>query len=157
MTQAADQPAAAEGSETFEPKIVAFCCHYCAYTAADTAGASRMQYPPNVRIVRLPCSGRIDVPMMLKAFTSGADGVYVVGCLDGDCHFILGNTHAKRRVPEAKRLLAEIGIEPERLEMHQLSAAMGARFAEVAQEMTDRIKDLGPTPVRRKKTTEMLP
>ncbi|MDP6046613.1 MAG: hydrogenase iron-sulfur subunit [Phycisphaerae bacterium] len=149
MTQAADQPDALQGGDDFEPKIVAFCCHYCAYTAADTAGASRMQYPPNIRIVRLPCSGRIDVPMMLKAFTSGADGVYVVGCLDGDCHFILGNAHAKRRVPEAKKLLAEIGIEPERLEMFQLSAAMGARFAEVATEMTDRIKNLGPTPVKR--------
>jgi coenzyme F420-reducing hydrogenase delta subunit len=148
MTQAADQSDQVQTSDDFEPKIVAFCCHYCAYTAADTAGASRMQYPPNVRIVRLPCSGRIDIPMMLKAFASGADGVYVVGCLDGDCHFILGNAHAKRRVPEAKRLLAEIGIEPERLEIFQLSAAMGARFAEVATEMTERIKSLGPSPVR---------
>ena len=149
MTQAADQSSETRTHDDFTPKIVAFCCHYCAYTAADTAGASRMQYPPNVRIVRLPCSGRIDIPMMLKAFTAGADGVYVVGCLDGDCHFILGNAHAKRRVPEAKKLLVEIGMEPERLEMFQLSAAMGARFAEVATEMTDRIKSLGPSPVRR--------
>ncbi|MCP4379259.1 MAG: hydrogenase iron-sulfur subunit [bacterium] len=154
MTQTdakSSEPQAVDIGKNFEPKIVAFCCHYCAYTAADTAGASRMQYPPNVRIVRLPCSGRVDIPMMLKAFTAGADGVYVVGCLDGDCHFILGNTHAKRRVPEAKKLLAEIGIEPERLEMFQLSAAMGARFAEVASEMTERIKKLGPTPVKNEK------
>jgi len=150
MSQSVEQSTPAPTRDAFVPKIVAFCCHYCAYTAADAAGASRMKYPPNVRIVRLPCSGRVDIPMMLQAFTAGADGVYVAGCLDGDCHFILGNEHAKRRIPEAKRLLAEVGIEPERLEMFQLSAAMGARFAEIATEMTERIKNLGPSPVRRR-------
>jgi len=109
-----------------------------------------MQYPPNVRIVRLPCSGRIDVPLILQSFIDGADGVYVAGCLDGDCHFINGNLHAKRRVAEAKRCLEEVGIEPQRLEMFQLSAAMGARFAEIAREMTDRIGSLGPSPVRQR-------
>ena len=149
MKQTVEQPAPSTDETGFVPKIIAFCCHYCACTAADLAGASRIQYPPNVRIVRLPCSGRIDVPAVLEAFADGADGVYVAGCLDGDCHFLHGNTHAKRRVAEAKRCLAEVGMEPQRLEMFQLSAAMGARFAEIAQEMVDRIGQLGPSPVRR--------
>ena len=143
----ADPPARTD--EGFTPKIVAFCCHYCAYTAADLAGASRIHYPPNVHIVRLPCSGRIDVATILEAFLDGADGVYVAGCLDGDCHFIGGNFHAKIRVADARRRLAEVGVEPERLEMFQLSAAMGARFAEIACEMTERITRLGPGPARR--------
>ena len=150
MTHTTEQQTSAPDPGQFVPKVVAFCCHYCAYTAADTAGASRMQYPPNVRIVRLPCSGRIDVPLILQSFIDGADGVYVAGCLDGDCHFINGNLHAKRRVAEAKRCLEEVGIEPQRLEMFQLSAAMGARFAEIAREMTDRIGSLGPSPVRQR-------
>ena len=150
MKQTAAQQDSTREHADFTPKIVAFCCHYCAYTAADVAGASRMPYPPEVRIVRLPCSGRIDVPTILEAFAVGADGVYVAGCLDGDCHFIQGNTHAKRHVAEAKRRLAEVGLEPERLEMFQLSAAMGARFAEIAKEMTDRIGRLGPSPVGRR-------
>jgi len=137
-----------QAGDAFAPKIVAFCCHYCAYTAADLAGASRIQYPPNVRIIRLPCSGRIDVATILETFLDGADGVYVAGCLDGDCHFIRGNSHAKVRVAEARRRLAEVGIEPERLEMFQLSAAMGARFAEIVCEMTERISGLGPSPAR---------
>ena len=142
QTQKAPQEAAIAGD--FVPKIVAFCCHYCAYTAADLAGASRIAYPPNVRIVGLPCSGKADVALILRAFVEGADGVYVAGCLDGDCHFISGNIHAKRRVAEAKRRLAEVGVEPERLEMFQLSAAMGARFAEIVGEMSARLRQLGP-------------
>ena len=152
MNQTAEESIQTQEQGEFVPKIVAFCCHYCAYTAADMAGASRMSYPACVRIVRLPCSGRIDVATILNAFVEGADGVYVAGCLDGDCHFIEGNTHAKRRVADAKRRLQEVGLEPERLEMFQLSAAMGARFAEIAQEMTDRIGELGPSPVRRAPT-----
>lgn len=152
MKQQAEQQTPAQDRDGFVPKIVAFCCHYCAYTAADLAGASRMQYPPNVRIVRLPCSGRIDVPAILEAFADGADAVYVAGCLDGDCHFIHGNTYAKRRVAEAKRRLAEVGLPPERLEMFQLSAAMGERFAEIARKMTARAERLGPGPVGRVRT-----
>ncbi len=154
MKQPTGQQTPVRDRDGFEPKIVAFCCHYCAYTAADLAGASRIQYSPDVRVVRLPCSGRIDVPTILKAFAAGADGVYVAGCLDGDCHFIRGNTRAKLRVAEAKRCLAEVGIEPERLEMFQLSAAMGARFAEIAEEMADRIHRLGPSPVRHRRARE---
>jgi F420-non-reducing hydrogenase iron-sulfur subunit len=149
MTQALERPVEAPENGDFVPKIVAFCCHYCAYTAADLAGASRIPYPPNVRIVRLPCSGKADISLILKAFSDGADGVYVAGCLDGDCHFIRGNAHAKRRVAETKRLLAEVGIEPERLEMFQLSAAMGSRFAEIVEEMSARISKLGPSPFRK--------
>ena len=129
MKATAEQQVDSSEQGTSGLTIIAFCCHYCAYTAADMAGGARIQYPPNVRIVRLPCSGRIDVPTILKTFARGADGVYVAGCLDGDCHFIKGNEHAKRRVAQAKRLLGEVGLEPERLEMFQLSAAMGARFA----------------------------
>ena len=133
----------------WRPKIVAFCCHYCAYTAADLAGAARLEYSPAVEIVRLPCTGKVDVIHILKAFEAGADGVYVAGCLDGDCHFINGNLRAKPRVAAAKRLLAEAGIEPERLDMFQLSAAEGDRFRQIADEMTERITKLGPSPVRK--------
>ncbi len=131
----------------FEPRLVAFCCYYCAYSAADLAGSMRLQYPPNIRIVELPCSGKTDIRVILEAFERGADGVYVVGCLEGDCHFLKGNIMAKRRIREAKKLLDEIGVGGERLEMFNLSGSMGPRFAEVAREMTDRIKKLGPSPL----------
>ncbi len=138
--------------DDFEPKIVAFCCHYCAYTAADLAGSMRLQYPPNIRIIRLPCTGKVDVLHLLRAFEDGADGVYVAGCMEGDCHFINGNFRAKKRVQYAKKLLDEIGFGGERLEMFNMSAAMGTRFAEVAKEMVERIKKLGPSPIRGGKT-----
>jgi len=134
--------------ETFEPVIVAFCCHYCAYTAADMAGSMRLNYPPNVKIVRVPCSGKVDTIHMMKALEKGADGVMVAGCLDGDCHFKNGNTKALRRVDFVKKLLEEIGIEPERLAMVAMSAGMGMRFAQIANEFTDQIRKLGPNPVR---------
>lgn len=131
----------------FKPKLVAFCCYYCAYSAADLAGSMRLQYPANIRIVELPCSGKTDVRVVLEAFEKGADGVYVAGCLEGDCHFLKGNIMAKRRIKEAKKLLDEIGIGGERLEMFNLSGSMGPRFAEVAEEMTERITKLGPSPL----------
>ncbi len=132
----------------FEPMIVAFCCHYCAYTAADMAGSQRLCYPPNVKIVRVPCSGKVDAIHILKAFERGADGVYVAGCLDGDCHFKNGNIRAQRRVSAVKRLLDEIGIGAERLEMVKMSAGMGGRFADIAAQMTEKIRTLGPNPIR---------
>jgi len=131
----------------FEPVIVAFCCHYCAYTAADMAGSQRRCYPPNVKIVRVPCSGKVDTIHILKAFEKGADGVYVAGCLDGDCHFKNGNIRASRRVACVKGLLDEIGIGGERLEMVKVSAGMGERFADIAEQMTEKIRQLGPNPV----------
>jgi F420-non-reducing hydrogenase iron-sulfur subunit len=131
-----------------EPLILAFCCHYCAYAAADLAGSMRLQYPGNVRVLRLPCTGKIEVNYLLAAFERGVDGVIVAGCLEGGCHFLEGNLRARRRVERAKQLLAEIGLEPQRLEMFNLSSAQGARFAEIVTEMNDRLKKLGPSPLR---------
>lgn len=135
----------------FEPKIVAFCCHYCAYSAADLAGSMRLQYPPNIRVIEMTCSGNIDHRVILTAFEDGADGVYVAGCMEGDCHFLKGNFRAKKRVHGVKKLLEDIGFQSERLEFYNLSAAMGPRFAEIAIEMTERIKALGPSPLRKTK------
>ncbi len=132
----------------FEPVVIAFCCHYCAYTAADMAGSQRICYPANVKIIRVPCSGKVDLLHILKAFENGADGVVVAGCLSGDCHFKTGNVKAAKRVAQAKKLLADIGIEPERVEMVNLSAGMGEGFAETAREMTEKIRNMGPSPVR---------
>jgi coenzyme F420-reducing hydrogenase delta subunit len=134
----------------FEPKIVAYCCNFCAFAAADLAGAMRLQYPPNVRIVRLPCTGKVDAIHIMKAFEDGADGVFVAGCLEGQCHYLEGNLRAKKRVAYVKRLLAEVQIEPERIDMFNLSSAMGGRFAEIVEEMTQRIKELGPANVDRR-------
>ena len=128
----------------FEPKIVAYCCNFCAFAAADLAGAMRLQYPPSVRIIRLPCTGKVDAIHMMKAFEEGADGVFVAGCLEGQCHYLEGNLRARKRVAYVKRLLAEVQIEPERIDMFNLSSAMGGRFAEIVEEMTQRIKELGP-------------
>jgi coenzyme F420-reducing hydrogenase delta subunit len=128
----------------FEPKIVAYCCDFCAFAAADLAGAMRLQYSPNVRIIRLPCTGKVDAIVLMKAFEEGADGVLVAGCLEGQCHYLEGNLRAKKRVAYVKKLLGETGIEPQRVEMYNLSSAMGARFAEIVEEMTERIKKLGP-------------
>jgi len=131
-----------------EPVILAFCCHYCAYAAADLAGSMRLQYPDNVRVLRIPCTGKIEVNYILTAFEHGVDGVIVAGCLEGGCHFIEGNLRARRRVERARQLLGEIGLEPERLEMFNLSSAEGARFAEIAAEMSERLSRLGPSPLR---------
>ena len=133
----------------FEPTIVAFCCHFCAYTAADLAGTMRLQYPSNVRIIRIPCTGKVDVRHLLQAFEKGADGVYVAGCLEGDCHYLKGNFRAKKRVALAKQILEDAGIGGDRLEMYNMSAAMGPRFAEVAREMTEKIRKLGPNPIKK--------
>jgi len=134
--------------ENFEPVVVAFCCHYCAYTAADMAGSQRLPYPANVKIVRVPCSGKVDALHIVKAFEKGADGVYVAGCLEGDCHFKNGNTRAARRVEYVQKYLEEIGIESERLEMVHLSAGMGYRFAQIATDITEKIRNLGPSPIK---------
>ena len=128
----------------FEPKIVAYCCNFCAFAAADLAGAMRIQYPHNVRIIKLPCTGKVDAIHLMKAFEDGADGAFVAGCLEGQCHYLEGNLRARKRVAYVKRLLAEVGIEPERIDMFNLSSAMGGRFAEIVEEMTQRIKELGP-------------
>jgi len=141
-------------AEDFEPQIVALCCYYCAYAAADLAGSSRIQYPTNIKVVLFPCTGKVDELYILRTFEAGADGVYVAGCLEGNCHFLTGNIRAKKRVHYAKNLLDEIGIGGERLEMYNLSSAEGQRFAEIAKEMTEKIKTLGPSPLNKKMLKE---
>jgi coenzyme F420-reducing hydrogenase delta subunit len=131
----------------FEPKIVAFCCHYCAYASADLAGSMRLQYPPGVRIIRTPCTGRLEVEYYMKALENGADGVLVAGCLEGGCHFIDGNLFAKKRVNAIRDILEECGIEKERLRMVNISAAMAKNLVDVIHEMIDTIKQLGPNTV----------
>ena len=135
----------------FEPLIAVFSCHYCSYAAADLAGSSRIQYPPNSRIIKVPCTGRVSPNHILRALESGADAVYVAGCLEGTCHFISGNYKAKKRVQYVKDLLSEINLEPERVQMHFMSAAEGAKFANVTEEMTETVKQLGPSPLRKSK------
>lgn len=136
----------------FEPDILVFACHYCAYAAADLAGVLRLDYPPNVRIIKLPCTGKLEVIHLLRALEAGADGVYAAGCMEGECHYLKGNLWARKRVEHVKRLLTELGMEPERVEMYNMSSAMGARFAEVAREFTERIRALGPNPTKRQGT-----
>ena len=132
-----------------EPRILALCCHYCAYAAADLAGSMRLQYPPNVRVLRLPCTGKVDIGYIMHAFEQGIDGVIVAGCLEGGCHFQEGNLRAKNRVALARQVLAEAGLEAERLEMFNLSSAEGQTFAEIVEMMTKRLKELGPSPLRK--------
>lgn len=139
---------AKEAPSDFEPKIVAFCCHYCSYAAADLAGSMRLSYPTNVKILKIPCTGKVDVLYLLRAFEDGADGVIVAGCEEGTCHFINGNIKAKKKVKYTKKILDEIGLKGERLEMYNLSAAMGQKFADLTLEMTERIKKLGPNPIK---------
>ena len=135
---------------TFEPKIIAFCCHYCAFAAADLAGTMRLQYPPNIRIIRTPCTGRLEADYYMRAFEKGADGVLVAGCLEGGCHFIDGNLFAKRRVNAVREILKESGLEPDRLRMVNLSASMAKPLVDYMIEMVETVKKLGPSPVKNK-------
>jgi F420-non-reducing hydrogenase iron-sulfur subunit len=128
----------------FEPKIVAFFCNWCTYTAADLAGTSRMHYAPNVRIIRVMCSGRIDPQFVLKAFHEGADGVLIGGCHPGDCHYQEGNYKALRRYKLLKRLLAQLGVEEGRLRLEWIAASEGDKVKRVIDEMTEEIRRLGP-------------
>ncbi len=109
----------------------------------------RLSYPTNIKVVKVPCTGRVDVLTVLKAFEAGVDGAYLAGCLEGECHYLKGNLRAKKRVKYVKQLLAEIGIEPDRVEMYNLSSAQGQRFAQIATEMTEKIRSLGPSPVKK--------
>jgi len=143
-----------ETENKFEPKIVGFLCNWCAYAGADLAGVSRMQYPPNLRIIRVMCSGRIDPAFVLEAFKDGADGVLVAGChLPSDCHYLSGNFKAQRRILLLKRVLEQLGIEPERLRLEWVSASEGDRFASVVKDMVDEIRKLGPNPLKNGGTT----
>jgi F420-non-reducing hydrogenase iron-sulfur subunit len=133
----------------FEPEITAFYCIYCGFMAADTAGALQVQYPANIKFVRLPCTGKMDVRYVLEAFEQGADGVYVVACPIGNCHHVRGNERGRARINRARELLEEIGLEGERLGMFFMSGSQGHTFAAAAQTMTERIRKLGPNPLRR--------
>jgi F420-non-reducing hydrogenase iron-sulfur subunit len=133
----------------FEPKIIAFCCHYCAYSAADLAGSMRLEYSPNVRVVKLMCTGKIDTLHLLKAFEDGTDAALVAGWEEGNCHFLEGNLRAKKRVNQAKKLLAEVGIEPERIEMFNIGASDAVLFARACDEMNERVQRLGPNPLKK--------
>lgn len=128
----------------FEPKIITFLCNWCSYGAADLAGVSRFQYPPNMRIVRIPCSGRVSAKMILHAIRNGADGVWISGCHPGDCHYIEGNYYARRKFVLLKELLEFTGLEPGRVQFSWISSAEGVKFADVARQVIDEITQLGP-------------
>ena len=126
-----------------EPKIIAFLCNWCSYAGADLAGTSRLQYPPSIRVIRVPCSGRINPLYIIKALMEGADGVMVSGCHPGDCHYLSGNLFARRRFVVLKKLLSVCGINPDRVQFTWVSASEGGRFAEVIKEVTENIKKIG--------------
>jgi F420-non-reducing hydrogenase iron-sulfur subunit len=134
----------------FEPKIVGFLCNWCSYAGADLAGVSRFQYPPNLRVIRVMCSGRVHPAHILEAFKNGADGVLVAGCHPpNDCHYISGNLKTQRRVALLKKLMAQLGLEQERLRLEWISAAEGDKFARVIREMVSDLRELGPSPLHK--------
>lgn len=132
------------GPVTWQPKVVAFLCNWCSYAGADLAGVSRIQYPPNVRIIRVPCSGRINPLFLLRALQNGADAVLVSGCHPGDCHYISGNLAARRKFALLKDLLLYVGLEPERVQFTWVSASEGGRFAAIIDKVVEQARRLGP-------------
>ena len=141
---------------SFQPKIVGFLCNWCSYAGADLAGTSRIHYPPNVRVIRVMCSARIDPTFVLKALQEGADGVLICGCHPGDCHYTEGNYKAMRRFPLLKRMLASFGIEDARVRLEWVSASEGQRFADIVSEMTEKIRALGPSTIKAKLNTDRV-
>jgi len=133
-----------KSNENWEPKIVAFCCNWCTYTGADLAGISRIQYPPNVRVIRVPCSGRVNPFYVVKALQEGADGVLVSGCHPGECHYITGNLSARRKFAMLKNFLTYLGIDPDRTMFSWVSASEGDRFAQLVTKVTEKVRALGP-------------
>ena len=133
---------------TFEPIIVGFFCNWCTASAADLAGTSRMQYPPNVRPIRVMCTGSVDTSFVIRALLEGADGVLVGGCHPGDCHYVTGNYKARRRLHLVKGILSTWDLEPDRFRFEWISASEGAKFAQVVTEFTEQIKLMGPSPLR---------
>ncbi|MCR4394010.1 MAG: hydrogenase iron-sulfur subunit [Dehalococcoidales bacterium] len=129
---------------SWEPRIVGFLCNWCSYRGADLAGTARLKYAPNVRIIRVMCSARVEPAFILKAFQAGADGVLVLGCHPGDCHYQEGNYKTLRRIPLLKKLLSQMGIEPERVRLDWVSASEGERFARIVNEITESVRSLGP-------------
>ncbi len=140
--------------DDFQPKIIAFACNWCSYAGADLAGVSRLQYPPTTRVIRVMCSGRISPMFILEALRGGADGVLVTGCHLGDCHYISGNEKAVHNVEMARSLIQLLGIEPGRLRLEWISAAEGARFANVVKEFTEQVRELGANPLVARQESE---
>ena len=143
------KPEMEKTGKDWEPRILAFLCRWCSYAGADLAGVSRIQYPPNIRIIRVMCSGRIDPTFILEALKDGADGVLVAGChLPSDCHYISGNFKTLRRIILLKKVLQDFGIEPKRVRLEWISASEGDKFAAVVRDMVEEIKKLGPNPLK---------
>ena len=137
-------------SKEWEPKILAFCCNWCTYTGADLAGLSRMKYPENVRVIRVPCSGRVNPQFVLRAFQSGCDGVLVCGCHPGDCHYSTGNYFTRRRFLLMRRFLEYCGVDPGRFQARWISGSEAGKFRDTMKRVTEEIRQLGPN-VRMKK------
>ncbi len=135
-------------NDQFEPTIVAFCCNWCSYAGADAAGTAKVQYPANVNIIRVMCSGMVHPNMVIDALNNGADGVLMCGCHPGDCHYQKGNLRAEKRAEAIGLLLEDFGLEPERFRLEWVSASEGSRFAAIAQEMVEQLRKLGPNPYR---------
>ena len=132
--------------DDFEPLVIVYTCYWCSYTAADLAGTSRIQYPPNVRIIRVQCSGMVHPNLVIDALTNGADGVLMCGCHEGDCHYLEGNLRAKSRAEAIDLMLEDFDLEPERYRLEWVAASEGARFAQVVNEMVAEVKEVGPSP-----------
>ncbi len=139
-----------DAKEEFEPQLLVFCCNWCSYAGADLAGVSRFQYPPNIRIVRVMCSGRVQPSFVLDAFKNGIDGVLITGCHIGDCHYISGNEYTRDRMIHVESLIKKIGIEQERFRLHWISASEGKQFSELITDFTNKIKEIGPSPIPKK-------
>jgi F420-non-reducing hydrogenase iron-sulfur subunit len=137
--------------EEFMPKILAFLCNWCSYAGADLAGTSRIKYPPNIKSIRVMCSGRVDTVFVLEALRKGADGVLIAGCHPGDCHYQSGNYKTNRRIKLLKKLLGDMGVEPERVRFEYVSASEGQKFAQVVTDFVGELKSLGPSPLRETK------
>jgi len=134
--------------QNFEPQLLGFLCNWCSYAGADLAGVSRFQYPPNIRVIRVMCSAKVDPLYVMKALLNGIDGVLIAGCHPGECHYVIGNYYARRRAVMLHKLLEVIGLEPERLRLEWVSASEGKIFAEMVKDFTRTIKFLGPNPLK---------
>ena len=137
-------------TKEFEPNIIGFLCNWCSYAGADLAGTSRIKYPPNIKSIRVMCSGRVDTVFILEALRKGADGVLIAGCHPGDCHYDEGNYYARRRFAILKKVVDSLGLESERLRLSWISASEGQRFAKVVNEFNDKIIKMGPSPIKKK-------
>jgi F420-non-reducing hydrogenase iron-sulfur subunit len=135
-------------TEEFEPNIIGFLCNWCSYAGADLAGTSRIKYPPNIKSIRVMCSGRVDTVFVLEALRKGADGVLIAGCHPGDCHYQSGNYKTNRRIKLLKKLLGDMGVEPERVRFEYVSASEGQKFAQVVTDFVNELKKLGPCPIK---------